>query len=335
MFNTAGFQSIRVIDIMQKVTDEEIFEFYLERPSEGARYCSPFRPNDSKPDCRFNMYNGKWYFIDNATYRGKLHFNCFEFVQYSENISFYSALKVIWSDMGLGGKPIKRIVKDVSEVVQTKFDCIIKFTHKPWNEINYFTDLGIPKSFLDLQPYYSVDDYWVNTKSNHGLIRNRFGKYSDIIAYYFKDTDRTKLRFPDGDIFLKWHSNATTEDIFGYHRMGDYLESKETTLVITKSAKDELVIHYHSMGLPTVALQSETGNLPDKVLNILKYFKRVYIVYDNDKVGHTKSKELMFNINSHFPRLSRRIFFNNDDSSTEYLTDQNSFFKKLQTLKNE
>jgi len=328
------FNRIRLLDILERTTEEEIFEFYLDVPNIHERYYSPFDREDQTPGCRFQQYAGRWYFIDNGRYKGKLQFTCFQLVQYMDGLTFPETCKRIWKDMALAKKPILPRSRQNQYKIGSDYECIIKFTHRPWEKGDVFNRLGIPPKYLNTQPYYKVVDYWTNTRSDHSLLRNRFGIDTDSVAYYFRETDRTKLYLPNGNK-VKWVSNCTTEDIFGYHRMDDYLYSNEDTLIITKSGKDELVLHYHTGGACTLGVQSESPTLPERIKRVLKYFKKVIIIFDNDQVGQKASMYLRGTINSMFPGKCERFFFNNKDASTEYLKDQREFFHSLKNFKSE
>lgn len=264
----------------------EIFHYYLGiYPNHEVRLLSPFQ-SDSNPGCRFEYYDSLWWFVDNKTYNGKLYFNCIDFVKAYEGVDFQDAIKIIKSILNLEEKPIKNVQSKV------KYDIKIRFTYKDWSSSNYFSDnYNIDHTYLNLQPYYNVDNYWCSTKDDLTLIYNRFGKPKNRIAYYF-DTGKTKLYFPDNTINdVKWYAN-TYNEIFGFHRMSEYLESGYKSICICSSGKDEMCLNYHTQ-IPTLGLQSETSIIiPDSVLESLKYFDTIYIWLDADVTGYTYTHNL-------------------------------------------
>jgi len=275
---------------------KKIFKNYLGvTPSISSRLHSPFR-SDRNPDCRFTTHEGIWYFIDNATYKGKLTFNCIELVMYMFEVNFKQACNMISQEVDLSGQ---------EQYENYLFKPVIKFKYSKWPEDNYFTrNYGISTKYLDQQPYYYVTDYYTNSKNNLLLTKNTIYNPRNVetIAYHFDE--RVKLYFPNQDI--RFYSSCNNDDIFGFHRFGDYLFSND--VIITKSGKDEMVANYH-LGLATLAVQQETTRyLPDKVLRNLNRFDNIYVWYDADYTGLAWSKYMVNYLNSHFPNKAKGIY---------------------------
>lgn len=315
--NTAGFQKIlkntlNYQDVLSMVRQEDVFSVFLnDHVSLNNRYYSPFPDRvkpDSSPGCRFKWYKNWLYFIENASYKGKVAFNCFQLVQYMHDINFGQAVALIVDRMGL---------KSTSEVIFKSIDKpkiidkprnIIKFTYNSWSEPNYYTsNFDISTDYLNKQPYYNVKSYWINTAEDRTVIKNRFGNNFDCIAYHFKDTNQTKLYWPEKERPRFW-SNADNTNIFGWHRMGDYLFGDSETLLITKSAKDEMILNFH-FNLNTIGFQGESiKEIPDKLIRILKLgkFKEIIILWDSDEAGYSNGFRLNSLLKSHFPCINIR-----------------------------
>lgn len=276
------------------LNQELIFlEFLGVLPDEKVRVRSPFR-KDNNPGCRFVYYDSLWWFVDNATYNNKLYFNCLELVMNIYNVDYKQAIKII-------SKKIKIIPDNYSRIYNNeKYRIEITFTYNEWNRNNYFTkNYGIDENYLKYQPYYNVYNYWVSTKTDPELIINRFGLPTNKIAYYFKDTNHTKLYFPESD--YKWYSNCTEDDIFGYHRMGSYLFSEDRSIYIVSSGKDEMCLNYYT-DAQTLAIQGETvKTLPDYLLRNLRFFDTIYIWLDADATGIKGSRYLVKYLKKIFP----------------------------------
>ena len=275
---------------------EKIFFRYIGKyPDRRIRVLSPFR-KDSKPGCRFEYKDNIWWFVDNKTYNNKLFFNCIELVQNIFNLDFKSACKKIINDVKFDFVVINNQKESINQSIK------IKFTYKKWNNNNYFTNkYKLPASYLLKQPYFDVTNYWCNTKDDPILKVNRFGFLKYKIAYHFFDTNKTKLYFPGNDD-LKFYSNATPEDLFGYHRIDEYLfKSKDKSIWFTSSAKDEMNLNFHT-GKNTLGLQSEsTYKLPEYLLNSLRYFNDFYIWLDADITGFNYTEVLYMYLRNNFP----------------------------------
>lgn len=299
-----NYSPISISEVFQN--QELIFlEFLGTLPNETVRLRSPFR-KDNNPGCRFTYYDSLWWFVDNATYKNKLYFNCLELVMYMYDIDFKEALRLISSKV----KPINNYNSSYIDLSNKKYKIDIKFSYEKWGEKNYFTNFyKVHPDYLNLQPYYMVYNYWVSTKTDPELKMNRFGMPEYKIAYYFKDTNHTKLYFPKSD--YKWYSNCTENDIFGYHRMGQYLFSEDRSIFITSSAKDELILNYYTQA-NTIGLQGETvKTLPEFLLNSLKYFDEIYIWLDADSTGIKETKYLEKYLSNIFPtKFIKGIYHN-------------------------
>lgn len=284
-----GVKSYKNIDIDLIFANQEVVFYSLLNffPDSSKKYHSPFR-QDKKPGCRFNYYNGILYLIDNAGYKGKIAFNCIETCMYLYNFSFKEAIYFISERNKFESSPVKQ------QIVNKKHDINIKFTYTDWNDNNYFTNnYNVNPAYLNNQPYYNVVDYWVNTKKDPILKKNLFinPRENDVIAYYFEDSDETKLYFPNQE--FKFYSNAKQCNLFGMHRIGEYIIHPSTALCICSSGKDELCLNYHT-GIHTLALQSESQIIfPDWFWRILYWFDPIYIWLDNDLAGIQSTKRLV------------------------------------------
>lgn len=278
---------ISISDIFQN--QELVFYTFLGVfPSKEVRILSPFR-KDNTPGCRFEYFDSLWWFVDNSTYKDKLYFNCIELVMYMHDIEFKEALELISSRIKLKKEPVFNSSPIFDN--KNKRDIKIKVTYKEWPNSNYFTDnYFINPEYLNLQPYYNISEYWVSSKSNPNLIKNKFGLPKNKIAYYFSDTNQIKLYFPNSDI--KWYSNANETNLFGWHRIGDYLFNEDKALFIGSSAKDEMMLNYY-LDANSLALQGETiYTIPEDKLWIIRHFNPIYVWMDADNAGIKCTKRL-------------------------------------------
>lgn len=266
--------------------------FFGKLPAYGERLYSPFR-NDRNPGCRWSYSNNQWYFVDNKGHENRIMWSIYDFVGWinpqldSKGVYSLICQKLFETVPNIVSIPDRR--PNVSTVQQSNIT--IKFEYEEWDENDYFTrEYDVSPEYMNIQPYYKVVNYWCNSRKDNVIRKNPFynPRTTTIIAYHFHDSGHTKLYFPDKPKNkLRWYSNCNADDIFGWHRIDDYKDS----LLIMKSAKDELLINYH-YGLNTVAVQSEaiTSNL--KISNVCetKKIDNIKIWYDNDETGQQNAR---------------------------------------------
>lgn len=84
--------------------------------------------------------------------------------------------------------------------------------------------------------------------------------------------------------FMKHYSNVDGKSLFGMEQ----LPQKGDTLIITKSAKDVLVLY--ELGFHAVSLQSETSILSIATYRYLKTrFKHIILLMDSDRPGYNST----------------------------------------------
>lgn len=263
---------------------EQIFQLAFNiTPEIGKYYYSPFR-DDKTPKCRFE-YSGEYlYFIDNARYNGKLRFNCFQAVQIMHHLStLQGALNFIANNINTTIEPIHQ--KQVRNNFK-KNDIIIRCTHVPFTENNYFSQFGLTPKQLNADPeVYNVENYWCTTSKDSNLMYNRFGKGE--IAYHFRDTGETKLYFPSKNI-IRWYSNCGIKNIFNWCYINEFFKD---FIIITKSKKDAMIL-WLIYGFPAIGVQNEGCHIPDDKLKVIKTFNQQFLLFDNDAPGQEAAKEI-------------------------------------------
>lgn len=289
------------------------FTFTGYDPVIGKRYKSPFR-YDTDAGCRFEYKGNKLYFVDNAGYNGKIFFDCIDTVTtLYPYLDFIDILNLIKNKVGL--KDFKTPLKQEFKYL---FKPQIKFKYVKWNKDNYFTKkYNIHYDYLNNQPYYNVKDYWTNSKLDRSMKPNKYG--FPCIAYYFDESDNTKLYFPEnGKNKTKWYSTCNNNDIFGWHRL-DYYLNKGGDIYLLSGGKDELCLNYE-FDLNTFAFQTETfpkdinkldNYIPVKFKDILPHFNRLFVWLDNDEKGIESSKIISSYFNNYIDtRIISQDYFN-------------------------
>lgn len=279
MFSAIGKKYYNVNDILSSVNQEQLFLHYIGiLPNHSGRFYSPFR-HDNNPGCRFTWHSGILYLVENTMYKGKLYWNIIDAMREKYNMTFYQVLDTIVNDYKLGENNNNKT--NIKHKVKSRPN--INFSYSDWNESNlfYLDNTTLQKEFVFL-----VDNYWIDNKKNP--IYNP--KDTLTIAYYFPDTNHTKLYFPNERDF-RWYSNCDTTDVFGKYKI-DYYSENYDYLVITKSQKDRLILDY-KFNIPSIALQNEGCLLPESmVINLQEKFNKIYVLFDNDVAGEKAAEKI-------------------------------------------
>ena len=284
MYNTKGYEILSVDNILKKVTEYDIFKYYIggfEKP--GKKFCSEIR-SDKNPSCSIKiMGSTKAIYRDWAT--GETY-DCFKYVQQKYNLTYYECLKVISNDFNLGlysGEvDINRTRKIIGEHFKKQprsTDTKIRIVSIPFTSTgkSYWECYGITKEILNQYKVKQISHYYINT-SIITVPRKEIA-----FSYSFGDYKYKILR-PSGDQW-KWISNANSSVVQGLEQLSDVGD----TLFITKSLKDVMVLS--SLGFDAIAPQSENTIIPLKIIAHLKScWNRIIIYYDNDEPGITAAK---------------------------------------------
>ena len=285
MYNTKGHQILSVDNILEKITEYDIFKYYIESfEKPGKKFCSELRA-DKNPSCSIKvMASGKAVYRDWAT--GEVY-DCFKYVQQKYSLKYHECLRVVSNDFNLGLSSGDIELKKTKAIIGEHFkkqpkysDTSIKIVSIPFTSIgkSYWECYGISENVLNKYQVKQISHYYINTS----LIT--IPKKEIAFAYSFGNYKYKILR-PSGN---KWKliSNVSSSIVQGLKQ----LEECGDTLFITKSLKDVMVLH--SLGFDAIAPQSENTIIPLKIIVYLKScWRRIIIYYDNDDPGITASKE--------------------------------------------
>lgn len=276
--------------ILERVTQEQIFEHYLNTSVVyGQFFCSTLR-SDKNPTCSFKrMSNGTIVYRDWAEPKG---FTCFSLVQYIYNCTFWEALQYIYVDMLIDNKKPQYIFvePEVKEIRKSdKSDIQVKFDSFQPEVKQYLTSYGITTHQCKKFNIFPIKHVFLN-----GKLFWTYNKYDPAIAYYFGDNNnsqRWKIYF-----FArknKYRFLCNTNRINGWIQ----LPSTGDTLIITKSLKD--VACLDMFNIPAIAMQNETTLPYDYIIEELQSrFTNIYSLYDYDRTGIHLASELeqLYNI---------------------------------------
>lgn len=272
-------------EVFKRITEEEIFEKYLQLPiDEDTFYTNPLRP-DKKAGCRYyRNKNGRLYFKD---FSKGFHWDCFNVVQVANNnCSFIDALRIIIRDFRLNTViPGYEIKHEETFKLRTK----IQISVRSWNtqDVEYWGKFGIGLRTLSDFRVYACSTIWFN--GERFLVKS----YDPCYAYYFGN-DIFKLYFPfrETNRFLQ-NTNYNDNILQGYNQ----LKKNTKTLIITKSLKD--VMAYSLFGIEAVAPISENQIItPEQYAEITSIYSNIYTNADNDSTGRNfmVQHKILYNI---------------------------------------
>lgn len=283
MFEFSFGESITKEFILSKVSEEEIFCYYLEINSISKKLIRNRLRKDNNPTCGFYRNSkGDLYLHDFAT--GDFY-NCFSLVMNLYSVNFYQALKIIANDFGL--KEFKNIqkneltpVSDVKKFVDSGMSKIqIERKDYTQEELDWWLQYGITYKTLKKFRVYSCKSVFLNDNL-FSMIKNpnmAFGYYGgkmdgkELWRVYYPFNKNKGIRFL---------TNWPAKKIQGF----ETLPKSGNVLVITKSMKDCMCLY--EFGIPAIAPNSENLFISDSVLEQLKSrFKNIIVIYDSDLAG--------------------------------------------------
>tara|TARA_R100001198_G_scaffold84219_1_gene57995 strand:- start:223 stop:1218 length:996 start_codon:yes stop_codon:yes gene_type:complete len=267
--------------ILEKITEFDIFKYYCPVFTKlSKKFCSELR-QDKRPSASIVAYNGNLLYKDFG-YPDHT-FNCFGYVQYKYGLTFTDALIQISNDFNLRLATTNGIVRSKppklygNQIIDQKVT-IIKIKSRDWdiNDANFWKPFHISKKILRNFAVKPISYYWIN--------ENRFKAKTPTYAFRFN----TKIKiYAPYETENKWFSNTNKEIVQGY----DQLPSEGNVLCITSSLKDVMCLF--AMRVHSIAMQSEMQLPNGMFMQVLRQrFKRIVILYDNDKPGQTMADKI-------------------------------------------
>lgn len=272
--------------IKYPANSELVFCYYLGYTYNlGKVFNSPLR-KDANPSFAIFEGNNGLMFKDFATGESG---DCIKFVQLMFNISRNKAITKILVDLFLSNlrhsttKNIsnyhsnRKVPRNVSIGLKTRdMDDI---------DISFWKQFYITKGTLDKYKVVSCSHVWINDN----LIWKRTDK-EPIFAYLIDD--HIKIYRPYSERKSKWGGNTNENNLFGY----DQLPWLDDVLIITKSGKDVMVLS--ELGYNAISPNSETALITKDIADVLiKRFKTIYVLMDNDTTGKKAAKRYVDNYN--------------------------------------
>ena len=276
---TAITMTMSLKDLLDRVSDYDIYAYYLGAFKPGKLMNSPLRPDDKIPSFAiFPSKTGDLLFKDHGTGEAG---NALKFIKLYKGITTREELE----------KELLRIVRKMNPMsgeVKPKYVKTVE---------SGLTDIGIVR-----QPFTDIDKaYWkqfhisIDTLKRYNVFSIKYFLCNNIVRgiykndnpmYAYKVYDRFKIYRPLASKYTKWRTNLSTRHVQGLEQLG--LSGK--LLIITKSLKDVMCLY--EMGFDAIASASETTFIPEDILKGLrKKFKRIIILYDRDAAGMQNARQ--------------------------------------------
>lgn len=271
--------------ILENLTQEEIFEYYLGIPVSKGFFTSPLR-DDKNPTCSFSWFRGKLYFRDWSESKPK---DCFNIVQEIYNVDYFGALMQIKKDL-LEGKHLKVPRKQPKSIRYKEKEEKVKINVKiaPFTKENleYFSQYNIGKQQLVKFKVFSIKRYWINDS-----LKWTYKVNDPCIAYYFGKAENNEQRWKL--YHYRRNKRETIRFIGNTNRINGWIQlpKKDELVIITKSMKDVMTLD--SLGYNAIAMQSEHTIPYDYIIEELEErFDRIISFYDYDNAGRKNSNTL-------------------------------------------
>tara|TARA_R110002167_G_scaffold1337_3_gene5946 strand:+ start:5643 stop:6659 length:1017 start_codon:yes stop_codon:yes gene_type:complete len=275
---------LSVDTILSKITDYDIFRFYCPPFKQvGKKFSSELR-EDPVPSAHITAKNNRLRYIDYGY--AEHRFDSIGYVQYKYNVSFRDALITIDHDfnLGLAGKnnlsTLGQAGKTYGVKKFQKIPCLIQVRTREFNtyDSSYWGDYCISKETLQEFEVKPVTHYWING--------TRYPAHK--IAYaYCEHPGKYKLYSPlkqEG----KWFGNMQMKHVQGITMLPIFGK----LCLLASSLKDVMCLY--ELGIPAVALQSESVMPQKKLVEFLKRkFDKVKVLYDNDFTKDTNPGQTM------------------------------------------
>lgn len=288
MFKSADIQHVNKIFILERIRQEEIFQFYLEIPIDlDFQFRSPLR-TDENPTCSMGYFGGKLLFRDWSESKA---LDCFDYVMRKFHFSYGQALDQIVDDFNLTEREPNNDIPEIfaatdfhrrGKSIKKKIKVRVQAYKNP--DILYFKSFHITRRATEKYKCFSIENIWLQGKPHYD--------YRDIdpaIGYYLGDSASGDQRWK-----IYFYSRVGAGRFMGNtNRINGLVQLPEEgeVLVITKSMKDVMVLDMFS--IPAISMQSETTMPYSRIIEPLqKRFAFIYSLYDFDRAGITGAMKM-------------------------------------------
>ena len=265
-------------DLLEKVSDYDIYAYYLGKFKPGKLMNSPLRPDDKIPSfATFPGKTGGLLFKDHGT---GVSGNALTFMKLYRSIDTREEIERELLKIVRQVNPNQTIRKAV-RTSENASETLIGVVRQPFTEVDkkYWKQFHISVETLRLYNVFSIKYFLCNN-----IVRGVYKEDNPMYAY--KVYDKFKIYRPLASKYTKWRTNLTVRHVQGLEQLQD----SGSLLIITKSLKDVMCLH--EMGFNAIAAGSETTFIPVDILNKLKKkWKHIIILYDRDAAGMQNARQ--------------------------------------------
>lgn len=280
MYGYYEYSNLTPEQVLQKVSQEQIFSWLLGLPFDiNSKYLSPLR-EDNNPRCWFEQVEGGTIlFMDFGRRSAARHLSCFGMLMRIYGVTLSSAIDMICDNFGISKNsneylPVQRaIVSEKTESLPT----IIKPEYKPFERKDkiFWNQFVISLDQLQEDNVFSTSRFYLSSKKGSRWI-TPFN-----ICYDINFIDASKIYQPYNHKY-KWITNCDENHIGNF----DNLPATGERLVIQKSYKDHRVIRNNITDSNVVWFINEGATPLDSILlNLMSRFRIIIIFFDNDMAG--------------------------------------------------
>lgn len=276
---TAITMSMSLKDLLDKLSDYDIYSYYLGAFKPGKLMNSPLRQDDKIPSFAiFPSKTGDLLFKDHGTGASG---NALKFIKLYKGIDTRDELerellRIVRKMNPMSGEVKVKSVKTVGLGLTE-----IGIVRQAFTEVDkqYWKQFHICTETLKRFNVFSIK-YFLCNNIVRGVYKN------DNPMYAYKVDNKFKIYRPLATKYTKWRTNLTNENIQGYAQLIPF----GNILFITKSLKDVMCLH--EMGFSAISPSSETTFIPDDILEDLKRrFKHIIILFDRDEAGVKNARQ--------------------------------------------
>ena len=272
--------TVSLRDLLDKVTDYDIYSYYIGAFKPGKLLNSPLRPDDKIPSFAiFPSRSGDLLFKDHGT---GIAGNALKFVKLYRGIQTREDLE----------RELLRIVRRMNP------NQTINTATRSRLVSSGVTDIGIVR-----QPFNTIDkEYWkqfhisIDTLKHFNVFSIKYFLCNSVVRGTYKETspmyaykvyDKFKIYRPLASKYTKWRTNLTNRHVQG---LAELPQEGGDLLIITKSLKDVMCLY--EMGYHAIAASSETTFIPEDILQSLRSkWKHIVILYDRDRTGMANARQ--------------------------------------------
>ena len=282
VFDLDTSQRITKEFILSKVSQEQIFEFYLGIPVKKGLFCSPSIIRvDKQPTCAFYK-NGKGT-LKYKDFAGP-SFDCVSLVMHLYNCSYYIALRIIANDFNLIEVP--KLEKHIAKmeysgtIIQNTEKAKIQVEIKEFSdkEIEWWNSFGVSLVALKKFKIFSIKSVFLN-----GNYFTSSSESTPIFGYYGgnnSDGDELWRLYMPTKRKYRFLSNWESTQFQGIKQ----LPKEGNHCIISKSMKDLMVLY--EFGFISIAPTSENITITEgRFTRLQEKFNNIIVFFDNDLAG--------------------------------------------------